>query len=419
MIRNPKGRTAHAIPLLLYTCLWAAGLSVQSQPLSRGEIKGGVMGPDGQPLPFATVVMKDSSGVRALAYALTDREGHYVMRIPGNAPRITRIVVEHVQMRAAECLLPLEGGPFASYDASLRMAELPRTLQEVVVKAAPPSIYEKGDTLVYRAVAFADAETRKVEDLLRRMPGFQVSSDGRIHFNGREVDRILIDGDDLTERNYRLLSRNLQAGIVDKVEVLQDYHPDRLLGQVERSDRVGINLRTDTRFRNRPTWDLAPGVGTSGRSRSDGQFAWLTERGKALAFLDFNRTAGKQGVGLQSSPDDEAGQGLEGVDFPSLPIRTGRISTPSLEASYVRDNRDASAVQVLATRLGAHARLRLVAAAGSSQRQSASRETHAFLTPDAGGCCRRRGASGRPSANDRLKSSSPMTEGGAMSVTAP
>lgn len=385
MIRNAKGLTTRTIGFLLYAFLWTAGLSVQAQAVSQGEIGGDVMGPDGQPLPFATVVMKDSSGARPLAYALTDREGRYVLRIPATAPRIIRIVAEHMQMQGAECLLPLEGGPHASYAASLRMVAAQRTLQEVVVKAAPPSIVQKGDTIVYRAAAFADAETRKVEDLLRRMPGFQVSSDGRIHFNGREVDRILIDGDDLTERNYRLLSRSLQAGIVDKVEVLSDYHPDRLLGQVERSERVGINLRTDMRFRNRPTWELAPGIGTSGRSRTDGQFAWLSERGKALAFLDVNRTAGKPGIGLQASLEDESGQEQGGMGIPSLPIRNGRISTPSLESPYVRDNRDASAVQVMAARLGSHARLRLVAAAGRSQRQAGSRETNEFLTPDAGG----------------------------------
>jgi len=385
MIRHAKGRTGQGIPLLFHLCLWIAGLSVQSQPVTRGEIRGGVTGPDGLPLAYATVVMKDSSGARPMAYALADREGRYVLRIPGNAPRTTRIVVEHLQMPSAECLLPLGGGPNASYDADLRMLASLQTLQEVVVKAAPPAIVQRGDTLVYRAAAFADAETRKVEDLLRRMPGFQVSSDGRIHVNGREVDRILIDGDDLTERNYRLLSRSLQAGIVDKVEVLQDYHPDRILGQVERSDRVGINLRTGEKFRNRPTWDLAPGIGTAGRSRSDGQFVWLSEHGKALSFLDMNRTAGKSGVGLQASLDDESGQGEEGMGDPALPIRTGRISSPSLEAPYVRDNRDASAVQVLASRLGAHTRLRLVAAAGSSRRQAGSRETNDFFTPDAGG----------------------------------
>lgn len=386
MIRDRYRPSPFAKSLLLCTCLVITVLRLYAQDtIATVRIRGEVRGGDGLPVVFATVVLKDSSGVRSLAYALTDRAGRYLLRMADSLPGICRIVVEHVQMRRVESFLHLDGRSVEVEGPSVRMEPAHRTLDEIVVKAAPLPVVQKGDTIVYRAAAFADAETRKVEDLLRRMPGFQVSPDGRIHFNGREVDRILIDGDDLTERNYRLLSKSLQATLVDRVEVLPGYHPDRLLGQVERSDRIGINLRTAQRFRNRPTWDLAPGIGTSGRSRSDGQFAWLTERGKTLVFLDHNRTAGKSGVGLQTSLDDESSQGLDGMGLPSMPIQTGRVSIPSMGSPYVRDNRDASAVQVMTARLGDHIRLRGVVAAGSSQRQAASRETNDFLTPGEGG----------------------------------
>lgn len=385
MNRNPTRPSSAAKTLLLFASLILAILKLDAQDsIVAIRIRGDVRGGDGHPLALATVLLKDSSGERSLAYALTDKEGRYILRLAEAPPSICRIVVEHVQMRRAESFLQLAVGSVEVLVPPVRMEPAHRTLDEIVVKAAPPPIVQKGDTIVYRAAAFANAETRKVEDLLRRMPGFQVGSDGRIHFNGREVDRILIDGDDLTERNYRLLSKSLQAGIVDKVEVLQTYHPDRLLRAVEHSERVGVNLRTERSFRNRPSGELGPGIGTSQRSRSDAQIAWLSDRLKAMGFLDVNRTAGKPGVGLQSVLEDETTQTVEVAGMPTMPIQTGRVSSPGLDESYVRDNRDASAIQLLSAPVSVHARIRMVAAMGSSLQQTVSDETNEFLTPDAG-----------------------------------
>ncbi len=56
-------------------------------------------------------------------------------------------------------------------------------------------------------------------------------------FNGKEVDRILIEGEDLTEKNYQLLSRNLNANLVDKVQVINNFSTDRLLKEVDNSGK--------------------------------------------------------------------------------------------------------------------------------------------------------------------------------------
>lgn len=384
MMPSPSKRMAMDLRHFGLLCLVLAGCQVMAQPPSAAVIRGSVTDTSGRPLAYATVSVTDSTGLRILAYALTGTDGGYRMAIATALPRSARIRVEHLQMERAEKLLPPADGSGDMLLPPIEMHLAHRTLEEIVVKAEPPSVFRKGDTLVYAAKAFADAETRKVEDLLRRMPGFQVSSDGRIHVNGREVDRILIDGDDLTERNYRLLSRSLQAGIVDKVEVIDHYHPDRILGQVEPSERVGINLRTDSRFRDRLSLDLAPGIGTAGRTRSDAQATYLKESIKAMTFLDMNRTAGKPGVGLQTAVSDDSSVDGEGSGEADLPVRTGRPAKPPMEEAYVRDNHDASAVQVLSTRLGDHARLRFSAAMGGSRWQALATEANDYLTPDAG-----------------------------------
>lgn len=366
-------------------CLLLAAGPMSAQPPVALTVRGQVTDTAGRPLAFATVSLTDSTGQRRHAYALTDIDGRYRITVGTAPPTAPRIRVEHLRMAPSVIELPPVDGSGDVLLPPIPMHVNHQTLEEIVVRAAAAPVVRKGDTVVYAAKAFADAETRKVEDLLRRLPGFQVSSDGRIHVNGREVDRILIDGDDLTERNYRLLSRSLQAGIVDKVEVVENYHPDRILGQVEASGRVGVNLRTDRGLRDRLALDVGPGLGTAGRYRSDAQATYLADGFKAMAFLDGNRTAGKSGTGLLEALADDPEAQAEAAGDPDMPVRTGRPALPAMEKAYVRDNLDASAVQVLSTRLGSHARLRFSAATGGSRWQAGSVETNIVRTPDAGG----------------------------------
>ena len=176
-------------------CLILAASPASAQPPVALTIRGRVTDTAGRPLAFATVSLTDSAGQRRHAYALTDIDGRYRITV-GTAPTTTpRIRVEHLRMAPAVVELPSVDGSGDVLLPPIPMQIVHQTLEEIVIRAAAAPVVRKGDTVVFAAKAFADAETRKVEDLLRRLPGFQVSSDGRIHVNGREVDRILIDGE--------------------------------------------------------------------------------------------------------------------------------------------------------------------------------------------------------------------------------
>ncbi|RZK78577.1 MAG: hypothetical protein EOO85_05995, partial [Pedobacter sp.] len=99
-------------------------------------------------------------------------------------------------------------------------------LREVIVSSHPSIVSRVGDTLQYDAAGYKEIGTRKVSELLRKMRGFSVGDNGRITFNGREISVILLDGEDLTGNDYKALSENLSANVVDKVQVLQNYNPN-------------------------------------------------------------------------------------------------------------------------------------------------------------------------------------------------
>ena len=90
-----------------------------------------------------------------------------------------------------------------------------------MVTAKAPEIVVRGDTLEYNAASYKVTESAVVEDLLKKMPGVEVDSDGKITVNGREIKKILVDGEEFFSSDPTVASRNLPAKMVDRLQVLE------------------------------------------------------------------------------------------------------------------------------------------------------------------------------------------------------
>lgn len=116
-------------------------------------------------------------------------------------------------------------------------------LSEAVVTAKVVEIAIKGDTVEYNADSYKVQESAVVEDLLKKMPGAEVDTDGKITINGKEIKKILVDGEEFFSNDPKVASKNLPAAMVDKLQVL-DRKSDmaRMTGFDDDEEETVINL---------------------------------------------------------------------------------------------------------------------------------------------------------------------------------
>ena len=86
----------------------------------------------------------------------------------------------------------------------------------VVGQAARVTVQE--DTFVYNASAYRTPEGSVVEELVKRLPGAQVSDDGTITINGKEVKKVLVDGKEFMTGDTQTALKNLPTSIIDKIK---------------------------------------------------------------------------------------------------------------------------------------------------------------------------------------------------------
>lgn len=148
----------------------------------------------------------------------------------------------------------------------VEMSENSITLSEAVVTAVRAAVVAKQDTIEFNAESFRTRQNSTVEDLLKKLPGVEVGSDGTITSGGKTIKKILVDGKEFFADDPKVASKNLPSNIVDKVQVV-DRKSDaaRLTGIDDGDDETVINLTVKKGMNNGWFGTIGGGYGTDKR----------------------------------------------------------------------------------------------------------------------------------------------------------
>jgi hypothetical protein len=126
---------------------------------------------------------------------------------------------------------------------TIYLEESEKLLQAVEVTGMTAQMAVKGDTIEYNPAAFKTAENAVVEDLLKKLPGVVVDSDGKITVNGEEIKKVRVDGKKFFGDDVQMATKNIPVDMVDKVQVVdQKSEMSQLTGfEDDNTERI-INL---------------------------------------------------------------------------------------------------------------------------------------------------------------------------------
>lgn len=238
---------------LLLCVLFCVVTSVSAQQITlNGKV---VDKAAGKPLPGVMVTLRPAGKTMILKFARTDSNGAYSLQLdknPGGEVLVFTLMGFETVTR------PLSDGKTV-YD--VRMGEKTTQLKEVLVKA--PSIGMKGDTILYNVAKYASAQDRTIGDVLKKMPGIEVSKSGAISYNGSQINTFYVDGRNLLGGKYNIATNTIPQKDVGTVEVMENHQPIRALEDVSFSQSPAINLRLKESARSHWAGTIKAGGGAS------------------------------------------------------------------------------------------------------------------------------------------------------------
>lgn len=254
-------------------------------------IEGKVYGSEKKPVERATVYLikeKDSSIVN---YTATNKEGKFSLKINElKEPSILKIDAEKLSSyfnRFEQISNPVSLG-----DIELEKNTVVN-LDEVKISVAPVKI--KKDTIEFNASLIKVRPDSKIDELLKQIPGVEISNDKKITVNGKEVDQIMINGKPFFDKTGKIALQNLPADIIKNIQFTTSKTKDEELGgKTPKSNKTTINFTIDEKKNKGLLSRITLGYGSDKRYEGSGLVSYFKKDTK-LSLLASSNNINSQG----------------------------------------------------------------------------------------------------------------------------
>ena len=250
------------ITLSRYCCaiiLCFTAITSYADTIARGVI----LATDGDPVTGAIIKIKNGEG-KTIAFGSSNEKGAFNITLKS---QILNAFVEIACLGYKKESFPVES--FAE-QLTLTIQEEAYNLKEVVVKVPP--ISASNDTLTYNVDSFRSAADRNIEDIIKRLPGIEVSGNGQISYNGEKINKFYIEDLDLLQGRYAIATKNISPDDVQSVNVYENHQPIQALQDTHTSRQAAINLKLKKRSILRPIVNVSAGAGYGNHKAT-----WLAE----------------------------------------------------------------------------------------------------------------------------------------------
>jgi len=204
-------------------------------------------------------VMAVNKATKAMdSYAITNDKGKFLLNLKPNTAYNIKISYLGMQNKELEITTTSENSI-----KNITLEEGGIELDGVeIVREMPVSI--KGDTIVYNADSFKSGTERKLEDILKKLPGVEVNADGEIEVEGKKVSKLMVEGKDFFDGDTKLGVKNIPADAIDKIQVLRNYSEIGALKGVENNqDNIAMNIKLKSGKKNFWFGDMTAGIGVA------------------------------------------------------------------------------------------------------------------------------------------------------------
>ena len=232
-------------------------LLVASQSFAQIKLEGVVKDSIGNPLELANVIAINQESKTLESYAITNDQGRFKLALGKNSTY--KVQVSYIGMKTFEETISTKE---IDIDKSFTL-KTDNSLDEITLTYEMP-VTISGDTIVYNADSFKNGSERKLEDVLKKLPGVEVNSDGEIEIEGKKVTKVMVDGKDFFDGDSKLATKNIPSNAVDKVQVLKNYaEVGQLSGVTNNQDNIAINIKLKEGKKNFWFGNITAGGGTA------------------------------------------------------------------------------------------------------------------------------------------------------------
>ena len=231
-------------------------MALSSSAFSQNiRFEGTVKDTTGVGLDMANIMAINQQTKAMDAYAITNEAGKFILNLKANTAYT--IKASYIGFQSFE----------KTVTTTTSNMNFPITLREGTVLKDVEVVYEmpvtiSGDTIIYNSDSFTNGTERKLEDVLKKLPGVEVNKDGEIEVEGKKVQKVMVEGKDFFDGDTKLATKNIPADALDKIQVLRNYNEVSNLKVLENNEEsIALNIKLKEGKKNFWFGDMTVGIG--------------------------------------------------------------------------------------------------------------------------------------------------------------
>ena len=231
-------------------------MALSSSAFSQNiRFEGTVKDSTGVGLDMANIMAINQQTKAMDAYAITNEAGKFILSLKANTAYT--IKASYIGFQSFE----------KTVTTTTSNMNFPITLREGTVLKDVEVVYEmpvtiSGDTIIYNSDSFTNGTERKLEDVLKKLPGVEVNKDGEIEVEGKKVQKVMVEGKDFFDGDTKLATKNIPADALDKIQVLRNYNEvSNLKGLENNEESIALNIKLKEGKKNFWFGDMTVGIG--------------------------------------------------------------------------------------------------------------------------------------------------------------
>lgn len=254
------------------------------------------------PLTSASVVIYKQSDSTLVNFQITNYRGEFnITKLPTKTPLYLKVnftgyitYTDNIKLDSTHEVMDLKRIILFPKDSS--------QLSDVIVESVAP-IKMNGDTLEINPDAFKLDSNAVVEEMLLRVPGMVVWSDGKITMNGKTVEKLLVDGKPFFGGETKIATQNLPKDAIQKIQLYQEKDPTKIPGvddDTKKDSIYSMNIKLKEDKKSGLFGKITAGYGTDKRYDANGVIQAYNPKNQLGIAIGLDNTNKTKGIGTDA-----------------------------------------------------------------------------------------------------------------------
>ena len=190
----------------------------------------------GDPIAGVMLTVSPIGSDNILGYSVSKQDGSFSISVRTALPKKVKVSARSLMTKTKVIEYELSDG-FLQMELEEEVTELDE------VKVVAPIVTQRGDTISYNVESIRDSTDRSIGDVLKKLPGIRVTSSGRILYQNKEISKFYVEGLDMLQGKYAMITENLDASKIASVQILEHHQPIKVLAGAYTPETAAINIK--------------------------------------------------------------------------------------------------------------------------------------------------------------------------------